>query len=172
MRKNKAGSNRSWKQSCRELLDLIFQCEDSNPFRSPVDPIQYPDYNTVIDTPMDLTTVKEQLLSDMYDSPQEFSKDMKLIFENSKRYNTNKKSKIIGMTLRISNLFEEKMRVILSENRCRGKTNRSISKKRKFSKVKRTRRSPKKEVDFDEETFIANVEEEPSTSGLARRYVC
>lgn len=106
---------KTWKQNCLELLNYILEREDSSPFRSPVDPIQYPDYSQVIDTPMDLTTVKEQLISDLYDSPLEFHKDMKLIFFNSKSYNTNKKSRIYSMTVRLSGLFEEKMRRILSD---------------------------------------------------------
>ena len=31
----------AWKGRCRELLDLIFQCEDSEPFRQPVDLQEY-----------------------------------------------------------------------------------------------------------------------------------
>lgn len=106
---------RSWKQNCRELIDHIFRMDDSSPFRSPVDPIQYPDYSQVIDTPMDLTTVKEQLLEDLYENPHEFCKDMRLIFQNSKTFNTNKKSRIYGMTIRLSSFFEEKMRRIVSD---------------------------------------------------------
>lgn len=32
----------SWKKQCQELLNLIFQCEDSEPFRQPVDLLEYP----------------------------------------------------------------------------------------------------------------------------------
>ena len=108
---------KTWKQNCLELLNYILEREDSSPFRSPVDPIQYPDYSQVIDTPMDLTTVKEQLISDLYNDPPEFCKDMRTIFQNSKSYNTNKKSRIYSMTVRLSNLFEEKIRRILSDHR-------------------------------------------------------
>ena len=86
---------RSWKQNCLQLLDLILDREESAPFRSPVDPIKFPDYPLVIDTPMDLMTVKERLLSYLYDCPHEFCKDMRLIFSNSKSYNTNRKSRIL-----------------------------------------------------------------------------
>jgi hypothetical protein len=112
---------KTWKQNCRELLDYMLEREDSSPFRSPVDPIQYPDYSQVIDTPMDLTTVKEQLLADLYDSPNEFCKDMRLIFQNSKSFNTNKKSRIYSMTVRLSASFEDKMRKIMSSWRSTNK---------------------------------------------------
>jgi hypothetical protein len=32
----------SWKKQCKELVNLIFQCEDSEPFRQPVDLVEYP----------------------------------------------------------------------------------------------------------------------------------
>lgn len=32
----------AWKKQCQELLNLIFQCEDSEPFRQPVDLLEYP----------------------------------------------------------------------------------------------------------------------------------
>src|SRR5699024_5686836 len=66
---------------------------------------------------MDLTTVKEQLLADIYDSPAEFCKDMRLIFSNSKQFNTNKKSRIYSMTIRLSTIFEEKMRKIMADHK-------------------------------------------------------
>jgi bromodomain and WD repeat domain-containing protein 1/3 len=60
----------------------------------PVDQLEHPDYYQVIDTPMDLRTVKEDLLGGNYESPLEFCKDMRLIFMNSKNYNTNKRSRV------------------------------------------------------------------------------
>ena len=32
----------NWKKQCKELVNLIFQCEDSEPFRQPVDLVEYP----------------------------------------------------------------------------------------------------------------------------------
>lgn len=52
------------------------------------------DYYQTIDTPMDLRTIKEDLLGDNYKTPYDFSKDMRLIFQNSKNYNTNKRSRV------------------------------------------------------------------------------
>lgn len=120
----------SWKVACRKLLDQLLRSKDSEPFRSPVDPIQYPNYSHVIDTPMDLTTVKEQLLAGVYETSLDFRKDMRLIFMNSKTFNTNKKSRIYSMTIRLSNVFEEKMREILSNYKSSSRSKRSSSSKR------------------------------------------
>ncbi|XP_020710625.2 PH-interacting protein isoform X2 [Athalia rosae] len=106
-----------WKLACRQLLESLWQCEDSIPFREPVDRLEHPDYYQIIDTPMDLRTVKEDLLGGNYETPLEFSKDMKLIFTNSKNYNTNKRSRtqilIYSMTVRLSAMFDEHMRRIV-----------------------------------------------------------
>ena len=53
-----------WQQDCVDLISYLFTLKDSTPFRFPVDPILYPDYNTVIDTPMDLMTIREQLTTE------------------------------------------------------------------------------------------------------------
>ncbi|XP_048452676.1 PH-interacting protein [Rhincodon typus] len=83
----------AWKVRCRELLHLIFQCEDSEPFRRPVDLFQYPDYRDIIDTPMDFGTVQETLEAGNYETPLELRKDVRLIFSNSKSYTPSKKSR-------------------------------------------------------------------------------
>lgn len=68
-------------------FDFIF-------YREPVDRLEHPHYHQIIDTPMDLRTVKEDLLGGNYETPLEFAKDMRLIFTNSRNYNTNKRSRV------------------------------------------------------------------------------
>uniref|UniRef100_A0A336MD76 CSON013811 protein n=1 Tax=Culicoides sonorensis TaxID=179676 RepID=A0A336MD76_CULSO len=102
-----------WRAECRELLEMIWQCEDSEPFREPVDTLEHPDYLQVIESPMDLRTIKEDLLGENYETPLTFAKDMRLIFHNSRSYNTNKRSRIYSMTLRLSTLFEAHIKSII-----------------------------------------------------------
>lgn len=90
------GATFDWKQECRELLEMLWECDDSSPFREPVDIIEHPDYHQIIDTPMDLLTIKEDLLGGNYQSPMDFMKDVRLIFQNSRNYNTNKRSRVSG----------------------------------------------------------------------------
>ncbi|XP_074133377.1 bromodomain and WD repeat-containing protein 3 isoform X3 [Sminthopsis crassicaudata] len=73
------------------------------------------DYQDIIDTPMDFSTVKETLEAGNYASPLEFYKDVRLIFTNSKAYTPNKKSRIYSMTLRLSALFENHIKNIISD---------------------------------------------------------
>ncbi|MEQ2160520.1 hypothetical protein GOODEAATRI_000037 [Goodea atripinnis] len=78
----------------RHLVNYIFDCEDSEPFRQPVDPENYPDYLDIIDAPMDFGTVKRTLEEDRYENPIELCKDTRLIFANAKAYTPNKRSKV------------------------------------------------------------------------------
>lgn len=87
-------SDADWRADCRQLLEMMLQRPDSLPFREPVDTIEFPDYLEIISTPMDLRTVKEDLLGGNYEDPLDFAKDVRLIFQNSKNYNTNKRSRV------------------------------------------------------------------------------
>nr|XP_031315547.1 bromodomain and WD repeat-containing protein 1 isoform X2 [Camelus dromedarius] len=124
----------NWKKQCKELVNLIFQCEDSEPFRQPVDLVEYPDYRDIIDTPMDFGTVRETLEAGNYDSPLEFCKDIRLIFSNAKAYTPNKRSKIYSMTLRLSALFEEKMKKISSDFKIGQKFNEKLRRSQRFKR--------------------------------------
>uniref|UniRef100_A0A8C1J8P3 PH-interacting protein n=1 Tax=Cyprinus carpio TaxID=7962 RepID=A0A8C1J8P3_CYPCA len=115
LRSKPTSDPQSWKGRCRELLELIFQCEDSEPFRQPVDLEEYPDYLDIVDTPMDFTTVLNRLLEGEYDTPMDLCKDVRLIFSNSKAYTPSKKSRIYSMSLRLSALFEEHISSILTD---------------------------------------------------------
>ncbi|XP_007943742.2 bromodomain and WD repeat-containing protein 1 [Orycteropus afer afer] len=135
-RSNKATNyvESNWKKQCKELVNLIFQCEDSEPFRQPVDLVEYPDYRDIIDTPMDFGTVRETLEAGNYDSPLEFCKDIRLIFSNAKAYTPNKRSKIYSMTLRLSALFEEKMKKISSDFKIGQKFNEKLRRSQRFKR--------------------------------------
>ncbi|KAF3816064.1 hypothetical protein GH733_016166 [Mirounga leonina] len=124
----------NWKKQCKELVNLIFQCEDSEPFRQPVDLVEYPDYRDIIDTPMDFGTVRETLEAGNYDSPLEFCKDIRLIFSNAKAYTPNKRSKIYSMTLRLSALFEEKMKKISSDFKIGQKFSEKLRRSQRFKR--------------------------------------
>lgn len=127
-----------WRQRCREILEIIWDSNDSVPFREPVDTLEHPgkfcechinitpfsvagrqlrlrqqakqnrriersgsnfcfshsDYLQIIDTPMDLRTIKEDLIGGNYESANAFIKDVRRIFSNSRSYNTNRQSRV------------------------------------------------------------------------------
>lgn len=59
-----------------------------------MDTIEHPDYLQIVDTPMDLRTIKEDLFGGNYETASDFIKDMRIVFRNSKLYNTNKTSRV------------------------------------------------------------------------------
>lgn len=121
-RSTRGRSETDWRVACREVLEMIWAHNDSEPFREPVDTLDHPgkyikiyvqfdpthslpnpililcrpptDYLQIIDTPMDLMTIKEDLIGGNYASQSAFIKDMRLIFTNSKNYNINKRSRV------------------------------------------------------------------------------
>nr|XP_023019451.1 bromodomain and WD repeat-containing protein 3-like [Leptinotarsa decemlineata] len=104
-----------WKAEAVNLVESLWKSKDSEPFREPVDPETYPDYYNIIKNPMDLGTVRENLKNSKYDVPQQFIIDMRLIFQNSRLYTPNKKSLIYDMTVRLSDLFEELTKRLMSK---------------------------------------------------------
>eukprot|EP00092_Neocalanus_flemingeri_P004293 GFUD01004614.1.p1 GENE.GFUD01004614.1~~GFUD01004614.1.p1 ORF type:complete len:2283 (-),score=565.95 GFUD01004614.1:61-6909(-) len=127
---------KQWKHDCNELVNKILEMEDSRPFREPVNDEDFPDYNRLITTPMDLTLVIESLRVGEYENPLDFQKDMMLMFSNSFQYNTNKKSKVLGMTKRLKAHFLDEFQGVISNWR---RVNRRIG----FLKKKGTSKSPK-----------------------------
>ncbi|XP_028274720.1 bromodomain and WD repeat-containing protein 3 [Parambassis ranga] len=132
----------AWKEQCKNLLNYIFDCEDSEPFRQPVNPQNYPDYHDIIDTPMDFGTVKRTLEEDHYENPTELCKDTRLIFANAKAYTPNKRSKIYSMTLRLSAFFEEQIRTVISEYKTAVKSSDRLRRSQRFRKKAQQQEHP------------------------------
>ena len=67
-------SSFTWKEDCKNLLDILNREEDSEHFREPVNLLLYTNYFKYVDHPMDLQTVGENLKANNYatlsDSPR------------------------------------------------------------------------------------------------------
>eukprot|EP00099_Drosophila_melanogaster_P028842 NP_732982.1 BRWD3 [Drosophila melanogaster] len=198
-RSTRIHSEGDWRADCRQLLDLMWARTDSAPFREPVDTIDFPDYLEIIATPMDLRTVKEDLLGGNYDDPLDFAKDVRLIFQNSKNYNTNKRSRIYAMTLRLSALFESHIKTVVTSWKAAlrranknksgssggGRGGSSSSPNKRVKKERSTRRNQKptaaarrlpvanssedEDEEDDDDDDDDDDEEEASTRGRSRR---
>lgn len=84
----------SWQQNAKKLLDDIFKHPDSHPFREPVDTRAYPDYLKIITEPIDFGTIRKKLEASDYIELKRFDQDCRLVFRNSKAFNTDKYSKV------------------------------------------------------------------------------
>ncbi|KAJ8703846.1 hypothetical protein PYW07_013140 [Mythimna separata] len=105
-RRSGSRSQHSWRAACGNVLTELSASADAEPFRQPVSPDQAPDYCLVVAEPMDLGTVRTRLLEGAYSRAEQFARDVRLVFSNSRLYNTNKRSRIYSMTVRLSALFE------------------------------------------------------------------
>ena len=125
-----------------------------------MDLTEYDDYLEKVPTPMDLSTIKEQLASDYYDNPKDLNKDLRLIFQNSKIYNTDKRSAIYSMTLRLQALVNEQMKKIL-KNYKREQTLLETKKKRSGNQLtnSRTRKRKLEESEFEMEESESQEDE-------------
>lgn len=80
----------------------------AEPFLVPVDPdaLKIPDYFDFVKEPMDLSTVDAKLKRGEYETPLQFGRDMRLIWQNALLYNP-KNSSMHKFTLEIKAAFEK-----------------------------------------------------------------
>ena len=76
-------------ERCKAVLAQMQEREDAKWFAQPVSEADVPDYESVIATPMDYSTVSGKLESSAYAAggPLAFAADMRLIFTNALAYN-------------------------------------------------------------------------------------
>ena len=83
------GLTRDEKAKIKVILEQIEADPMSIEFLEPVDYIGYGllDYPDIIKNPMDLSTIKSKISSNIYNNPQEVFNDIQLIWNNCKTYN-------------------------------------------------------------------------------------
>eukprot|EP01133_Synstelium_polycarpum_P014490 gene14490-17099_t len=94
---------------CLEILDFLMAHQHAYPFLVPVDPIALNilDYFTIIKHPMDFRTIRQTLVSGVYQSSDEFASDMRLVFDNAKEYNPPS-NPVHTMAQTLEDIFEKK----------------------------------------------------------------
>ncbi|KAG7166143.1 transcription initiation factor TFIID subunit 1-like, partial [Homarus americanus] len=70
-----------------EILNDMREMSDAQPFLFPVNVKQVPDYYNIVNHPMDLSTIRDNLRQKKYQSREEFLSDISQIVENSRLYN-------------------------------------------------------------------------------------
>lgn len=77
---------------CLMVLDRLVTDSFSEIFLEPVDLEEFPDYQELIDSPMDLATVREKLKTKKYIAPEQFARDVRKVrrkwdvYEDSRMY--------------------------------------------------------------------------------------
>ncbi|XP_046846146.1 bromodomain adjacent to zinc finger domain protein 2B-like isoform X2 [Xenia sp. Carnegie-2017] len=92
---------------CRMILAEMEKHEEAWPFLVPVNPKQFPEYYTIILSPMDFHTMKVKLRDFQYTSREDFAADTRLIFDNCNHYNEDE-SEIGQAGKRLRQFFEKR----------------------------------------------------------------
>ena len=73
--------NEVWQpmRRCLKVLDAMVSDGFSNIFLEPVDHIDFPDYEEIVDVPMDLGTVRTKLANKKYAAPENFARDVRKV---------------------------------------------------------------------------------------------
>lgn len=73
--------NQIWQpmRRCLMVLDRISKDGFANIFLEPVDLDVFPDYEEVVDQPMDLSTVRKKLAAKKYQAPENFARDVRKV---------------------------------------------------------------------------------------------
>lgn len=92
------------------VLRQLRRNRDARPFNQPVDPVKLniPSYPTIITHPMDLGTIDKKLSSKQYETVEEFSKDVELVFTNCFTFN-GEESPISMMAKNLKTIFDKQM---------------------------------------------------------------
>eukprot|EP00299_Pterocystis_sp_00344_P019562 c9688_g1_i3.p1 GENE.c9688_g1_i3~~c9688_g1_i3.p1 ORF type:complete len:554 (+),score=61.84 c9688_g1_i3:108-1769(+) len=72
---------------CRQLIKVLRSKKESIQFHEPVNTRMVPDYLSVVQRPMDLSTVSQKLSDRKYAVYEEFAADVRLMFDNCLLYN-------------------------------------------------------------------------------------
>ena len=105
---------------CQRIVDILKKDEDIEPFMEPVDPVELdiPDYFDIIKNPMDIGTIERNLRDHKYETPEEFNKEMRLVWSNCMTYNPEE-SDIYKMAKEFSDKFEALLQTDLDKRKAR-----------------------------------------------------
>ena len=67
------------------VSEKLWNIEGGAYFQAPVDRKRYKDYASIIESPMDLKTIKKNISRHVYQTCEHFGQDIRLIYQNSVR---------------------------------------------------------------------------------------
>lgn len=145
----------------------ILQEKDRNGgayFLEPVDPVAHniPNYHQIITNPMDLGTIQAKMDANEVESPEEFARLMRLVFENAVKFNSNPMNFVHQTARAYLSIFNQKFRDVerLLTEKKKPTTKEMKEQKRKQQKEEKKRLDKEKKRKREEE-------EDPKTKQLS-----
>ncbi|KAL7489516.1 hypothetical protein ACHAW6_015193 [Cyclotella cf. meneghiniana] len=101
-------------EKCRQILRDLQSKDVQSIFAMPVDPVALgiPTYFDIIKNPMDLGTINSQLESGELDSPEEFIRLVRLVFENAITFNSMPDSFVASTARSLLAFFNSKIKTV------------------------------------------------------------
>ena len=101
-------------EKCNAILSIVREKDQLNGsfFAEPVDPVAHgiPTYHTIITNPMDLGTIQAKMESKEITSPDEFSRLVRLVFQNAMTFNIDVTHVVHQSARSLLALFNQKFR--------------------------------------------------------------
>jgi hypothetical protein len=131
-------------EKCKVILKDLMAKDVNSIFAVPVDPValNIPTYFDVIEEPMDLGTINNNLESGDLNSPAEFIRLVRLVFQNAIKFNTAPDSVVRYAALSLMSVFNAKIRSI--EHALEGTKNKKLSKAEKAELKRKEKEAAKK----------------------------
>jgi len=102
---------------CMDILKEMQKYPLGVYFLEPVDyvKLQIPDYPTIITNPMDFRTIKGKLDASIYNTPEQFADDMRLVFRNATTYNADREHVVHKAARDCQSRFEDRFRALTKQ---------------------------------------------------------
>lgn len=123
-------------------------------FLEPVDPVAHgiPTYHQIITNPMDLGTIQAKMDANEIESPEEFARLVKLVFENALKFNSNPMNFVHQNARELLSIFNQKFRDVERLMKKPTKTElKEIRKKQQREEKKRFEKEKKRKREEDED---------------------
>ena len=98
--------NEMWQplRRCLMVLDRLSNDGFANIFLEPVDLDEFTDYEEIVDTPMDLGTIRQKLADRKYQAPENFARDVRKVCRRGRQCNLRRNAEL-SLTLSTLHLF-------------------------------------------------------------------
>lgn len=95
-------------EECLFILERMKKLQYCSPFKEPVDwkALNIPTYPKLIPHPMDMSTVNRKIRNQEYQTPYQFARDMRLIYQNAQTFNKMGTSTYTA-SVKFANKFEQ-----------------------------------------------------------------
>ena len=150
-------------EKCTVVLKMIREKDllGGSFFAEPVDPVAHgiPTYHQIITNPMDLSTIQAKMDANEVESPEEFSRLVRLVFENAVKFNIDPTHVVHQSARSLLTLFTNKFREVerIIDTKKPTKKEQKEQKKKQQEDQKRLDTERKRQADEDKDPRLKQL---------------